>query len=212
MICFGISSHEVEEWLPSWTPKAKRDIDILASWFPKSKADDIIVRPACKSDFNPTTYVTRTQLNNLLAVLAIRELPIKSFYVRGMIIYVYITFTIVKGIASGFNTAAHNMYKYNHMYESRALNNYPDLFWWNLTRILPKNPPVPNAHREWRTRQNPVFHQYHKNCYRYRYRKPRYIPWDGSQNQPVMAYLHENGTDVTNGTWKRNMNSSPNAK
>ena len=22
LVCFGISSHEVEEWLPSWTPKA----------------------------------------------------------------------------------------------------------------------------------------------------------------------------------------------
>jgi len=22
LICFGLSSHETEEWLPSWTPKA----------------------------------------------------------------------------------------------------------------------------------------------------------------------------------------------
>ena len=24
----------------------------------------------------------------------------------------------------------------------------------------------------------------HKNVYRYRFRKPRYVPWDGSMNQP----------------------------
>ena len=34
LIAFGLSTHEMEEWLPSWTPKAKHDLDILASWFP----------------------------------------------------------------------------------------------------------------------------------------------------------------------------------
>jgi hypothetical protein len=98
---------------------------------------------------------------------------------------------------------------YNHQFHARALLNYPDLFWWNLTRTLPRNPPVPDAHKEWRTRQTPVFHQYHKTCYRYRMRKPRYVPWDGSQNQPVMPYLIDRGTDVINGTFKRNCNSTP---
>ena len=85
----------------------------------------------------------------------------------------------------------------------------PDLFFWNCTRVLPKNPPVPDAHREWRTRQHPVYHQYHKNVYRYRFRKPRYVQWDGSMNQPVMPYMHDNGTDVANGTFKRNCNTVP---
>ena len=59
LVCFGISSHEVEELLPSWTPKAQHDIDILASWFPKSKYEDIFVRPALKSDWNWTNYASR---------------------------------------------------------------------------------------------------------------------------------------------------------
>jgi hypothetical protein len=59
LVCFGISSHEVEEWLPSWTPKAQHDIDILASWFPKSKYEEILVRPALKSDWNWTNYASR---------------------------------------------------------------------------------------------------------------------------------------------------------
>ena len=101
---------------------------------------------------------------------------------------------------------------YNHRFHQRALQNYPDLLWWNLTRTLPKNPPVPDAHKEWRVRQTPVFHQYHKTCYRYRMRKPRYVPWDGSQNQPVMPYLIDTGTDVINGTFKRNPNTTAQLK
>ena len=59
LIAFGLSTHEVEEWLPEWTPKAKHDLSILASWFPKSKYNEIIVRPVSKSDWNPTSYATR---------------------------------------------------------------------------------------------------------------------------------------------------------
>ena len=43
-------------------------------------------------------------------------------------------------------------------------------------------------------------------------RKPRYIPWDGSQNQPVMPYMVDIGTDVINGTFKRNVNTVPQLK
>lgn len=58
-------------------------------------------------------------------------------------------------------------------------------------------------------RQTPVFHQYHRCVYRYRFRKPRYIQWDGTQSQPVMPYLNDTGTEVINGTFKRNPNSVP---
>ena len=208
LICFGLSSHEVEEWLPSWTPKAKRDLDILASWFPKSRFEDIVVRPVGKSDWDWTEYQTRAGLRTMLGVLAIRELPIKNFYVRCFLTYLYAHFFILKGIGRGL-TFQRPIVMYNHDFHNRALLNYPDLFWWNFCRELPKSPPVPNAHLEWRMRQTPVFHQYHKNCYRYRFRKPRYVPWDGSQNQPVMPFLHDEGTDVINGTFKRNVNTSP---
>lgn len=59
LICFGLSSHEVKEWLPEWTPQAKKELDILASWFPRSKANEMFVRPVEKSDFNWTNYATR---------------------------------------------------------------------------------------------------------------------------------------------------------
>ena len=59
LICFGLSSHEIEEWQPGWSDNAKKDLEILSSWFNASKADKMIVRPVEKSDFNWTNYATR---------------------------------------------------------------------------------------------------------------------------------------------------------
>ena len=170
-----------------------------------------VTRPVYKSDFNWTNYASRAQLRCLLGLLAIRELPIKSFYMRVGLSYAWITYFLLRGNGRGLRNNR-PIVMYNHPMHAKALINYPDLFFWNCTRVLPKNPPVPDAHREWRTRQNPVYHQYHKNVYRYRYRKPRYVQWDGSMNQPVMPYMHDNGTDVANGTFKRNCNSTPQLK
>merc|ERR1712147_14719 len=33
----------------------------------------------------------------------------------------------------------------NHATHAKSLANYPDLFYWNVSRVLPKNPPVPDA-------------------------------------------------------------------
>ena len=188
LVCFGISSHEIQEWTPGWTDKAKKDLDILQSWFPRHKADSMIVRPSERSDFNWTNYASRAQVRCLLGLMAIRELPIKSFYTRGILAYVWILYFVNRGLGRGLRYQR-PLVTYNNQFHFRALLNYPDLFWWNLCRTLPKNPPVPDAHREWRTRQTPVYHQAHKTVYRYRFRKPRYVPWDGSQSQPVMPYL-----------------------
>ena len=115
-----------------------------------------------------------------------------------MLGYAWITYFMIKGICRGMTNKP--QFLYNNDFHTKGLLNYPDLFWWNLTKVLPKNPPVPDAHREWRTRQTPVYHQYHRTTYRYRHRKPRYVPWDGSQNQPVMPYMVDIGTEVINGT------------
>merc|ERR1712153_269014 len=108
----------------------------------------------------------------------IRELPIKNFYVRCWLTYFWMMFFVSKGLGRGLRYQRPIVF-YNHQFHARALLNYPDLFWWNLTRVLPKNPPVPDSHREWRTRK-----------------------------QPVMPYLMDAGTDVINGTFKRNCNST----
>lgn len=101
LIAFGLSTHEMEEWLPSWTPKAKHDLDILASWFPKSKYEEIIVRPASKSDWNWTNYASRAQLRCLLGIAVIRELPIKNFYIRCWLSYFWLMFFVSKGLGRG---------------------------------------------------------------------------------------------------------------
>jgi hypothetical protein len=212
LVCFGISSHEIEEWRPNWTPKARREIEIVASWFKREDFQDYYIRHACRSDWNYTNYATRAQVQNLLALLAIRELPIKNFYARCWVMYFYVEFFMNRGIGRGFHRQKLPVTFYDNYFMRRDFLNYPDLLYWNIARVLPRNPPVPDAHREWRTRQFPVFHDYHRKVYRYRFRKPRYVPWDGSMNQPIMPYLHDQGTDVINGTWRRNTNSFPSRK
>ena len=210
LICFGIAEHTLEETMPTWTPQAESHMNILRSWFPRRKMEEVS-RPVYKSDQNWTNYATRAQVRCLLGLLVIRELPFKNFYCRVGLAWAWCTFFIARGLGRGLiNTRP--IVLYNQDIHMKALGNYPDLFYWNLTRVLPKNPPIPDAHREWQTRQNPVFHAYHKTCYRYRMRRARYVPWDGSMNQPVMPYLHDNGTNVINGTFKRQTNSVPQLK
>jgi hypothetical protein len=146
-----------------------------------------------------------------LTLLVIRELPIKNFYVRCWIAYFYGIYFVVRGNARGL-IQQRPLVLYSHQMHLKALVNMPDLFFWTTCKVLPKPNPMPDAHREWRTRQTPVFHQYHKTTYRYRMRKPRYIQWDGSMNQPIMPYMVDIGTDVINGTFKRNCNSTPQLK
>lgn len=176
-------------------------------WFPKGKHLEV-TRPVYKSDFNWTNYASRAQMRVVLGLLAIRELPIKNFYARAGLAYLWVIYYIVRGGGRGLR---HNrpIVMWNHTFNTKALVNHPDLLQWTLTRVLPKNPPIPDANREWAVRQQPVYHQYHKNVYRYRWRSPRYIRWDGSQNQPIMPYLHDHGTEVNNGTFKRNVATTP---
>ena len=101
LICFGLSAHEVKEWIPEWTPKAQKELDILSSWFPRKKADEIITRPAEKSDWNWTNYATRAQVRCLLGLAVIRELPIKNFYIRCWISYAYLAFFVSRGLGRG---------------------------------------------------------------------------------------------------------------
>jgi hypothetical protein len=123
----------------------------LKSWFPRSKYNDILVRPVNKSDWNWTNYATRAQLRVGLGMLVIRELPIKNFYIRCWITYFYLMFFVSKGLGRGLRYQR-PIVMYNNIHHSRVMANYPDLLWWNLGRVLPKNPPVPNPDREWRTR------------------------------------------------------------
>ena len=205
-----MSEHTLEESMPTWTPQAERHFAVLRSWFPRRKMDEV-TRPVYRSDWNWTNYASRAQVRVALGLAVIRELPVKNFYARCCLAYVWCMWFVIRGLGRGLRTNR-PIVLYNHAFHAKTLANYPDLFYWNVTRVLPKNPPVPDAHREWRTRQNPVYHQYHKTSWRYILRKPRYVQWDGTMSQPTMPYMNDNGTDVTNGTFKRQCNSVPQLK
>lgn len=180
MVCFGVSEDVLEERHPMYTEQAKHDIGILYSWFPKRNMDDMI-RPAYRSEWNFTWDATRANIRCGLGLFVIRELPIKNFYTRIGIGYLYCTYFIIKGIGRGM-FASKPTFVYNNEFHTKGLLNHPDLFWWNLTRVLPKDPMAPDAMLMWKLPQQQVYHQYHRAVYRYRWRRPRFVQWDGSMN------------------------------
>ena len=210
LLCFGLSEHDLTEMMPKWSETAQKDINLLRSWF-SNKGEDLLARPAYKSDFNMNIDLWRAQLRFALGGLLIRELPIKNFFARVFIIYIYGCYFLGRGLSKGLRPEKPAVY-YMTDYSIKPLLNRPDLFKWSLCRVLPKVPVVNNVTKDWRARQQPVFHQYHRTTYRYRMRKPRYVPWDGTMSQPVMPFLIDDGTDVINGTFRRNPNTDPEFK
>ena len=63
----------------------------------------------------------------------------------------YCVFFVLRGLGRGLRYNR-PIVMYNQGIHAKALVNYPDLFYWNVGKVLPKNPPVPDAHREWKTR------------------------------------------------------------
>lgn len=178
--------------------------DLFKSYTP----DQLLPRPAHNSTFSELNHGARSKARFLIALALVRELPIKNFYARSFVVY----FTLSYGIFSLFGRG-HMQYRtkyyYDHPFFFKPLQNFPDLLWWTQARAVPSLFIREDTHMNWRTWQTPVFHQVHRSTYRYRYRRPRYLPWDGTMSQPVMPYLHDHGTGVINGTWKFHTNTSP---
>lgn len=209
LMCFGIAVHETEEFKQPLSPKAEKELAILRSWFPAGCTARMLTRPAYKSDFNFSDYSTRAQVRTLIACMVIRELPVKNFYSRCWLMYFYLLWFVHNGVGRGLFYSS-PIVTYAHPFNIKPLLNYPDLFWWKFFKTAPTNPPMPDPHKSWSVRQKPVYHQYQRTTYRYRKRRPRYVQWDGSMNQPVMPFLHDHGTNVPNGTFKRNCMSTAN--
>jgi hypothetical protein len=209
LLCFGLSEHTLTENMPRFSEKAQKDIEVLKALYDKN--EDLLCRPAYKSDFTLGTDINRAKMRLLLGGLIIRELPIRSFTARCVIIYLYATYFIGRGIGKGFRDYKPVVH-YLTPYAKRVLTNHPDFFDFALGRVLPKIPITTTPNREWRMKQQPVYHQYHRCTYRYRLRQPRYIPWDGTMSQPVMPFLIDDSTGVINGTFRRNPNTTPECK
>jgi len=151
MVCFGVSEDVMEERNPIYTEQAKHDISIMYSWFPRRNMDDVI-RPAYRSDWNFVEDANRANVRCGLGLFVIRELPIKSFYTRFAIGYLYINYFLIKGIGRGmFDTKPG--FHWNNELHTKGLLNHPDLFWLNLTRVLPKDPMAPDAMLLWKLPQ-----------------------------------------------------------
>ena len=205
LVCFGMSEHEFAEHNKEWSPQAERDLAIVATWCKRRSCEDI-VRPVYRSDNSAEeTAANRAYIRCGLAWAALRELPIKSFYVRAGVMYFAAAYWLTLGLGPsvlGFKL----MSVYNTEKNTKMMLNYPDLFWWCTTSVCPQMPPVPDVSTQWKTRQRQAYHPYHNQVYRYRFRKPRFVQWDGSMNQPVMPFLHDRGTGVMNGTFRINAN------
>ena len=146
------------------------------------------------------------QFQTIVALGALRELPIKNFYYRSIVIWLGVWWGVSR-LWGRIYLSNRPVTIYNHEYLFKRLINYPDLYAWTLGRVVPTYYIRENPIVKWTSMQKPAFCQYHKNVYRYRYRKPRYIPWDGTMSQPVIPYINDMGTGVINGTWKyRNTN------
>lgn len=208
LLCFGLSEHSLTEHLPKFSEKALKDIKVIKGRLSK---EDLLPRPAFNSAWSQNIDLWRAQLRLGLGALIIRELPIRSFVSRCVIMYAYVVYFLGRGLSKGLRDVKPSQH-YLQPYAIKNLVNRPDLFKMALTRVVPKVPFAGNAHNEWKLKQTPVYHQYHRTTYRYRMRKPRYVGWDGTMHQPVMPFFIDDSTGVINGTFRRNPNTNPNLK
>lgn len=81
----------------------------------------------------------------------------------------------------------------------------PDLKDALFSKVLNTRPPSRDPHVYWKMIQKPIFYQYQHNATSYILRKPRYIKWDGTQNQPILPFKDDQDTGVSNWTYRRNL-------
>ena len=204
-ICFGISEHLVQEYFPTLSQRARRDIQSVYGLMFTTK-DLALQRPAGDSTAYPGIYNQRFMIQTIIGLLALRELPIKNFYYRSIVFWLGFHWGVER-LWGRHIFGKRPLTLYNHEFYFKQLINFPDLFAWSIGRTVPTYYIRENPHIMWSANQKPVHVQYHKNVYRYRYRNPRYVPWDGTMSQPIMPYINEMGTGVINGYWKhRNTN------
>jgi len=100
LLCFGLSEHTLSENTPRFSEKAQKDLEVISALF--NNNEDLLSRPAFKSDFTLATDFNRAKLRLILGGLFIRELPIKSLTARCVIMYFYVTYFIGRSLAKGF--------------------------------------------------------------------------------------------------------------
>ncbi len=140
--------------------------------------------------------------------MILRELPIVNPWARATIMYFSVMWFIIGGVGRGLYRTRPMVQEMSE-WRLKRLINIPDLYYLSMGNVVPSLYPRHMPDYQWRLHQTPVYHEYHKTTYRYRLRKPRMVPWDGTMNQPVMPFLDDTFSNVVNGTWKVNTNSDP---
>ena len=140
--------------------------------------------------------------------MALREMPIVNPWARATIMYFAAMWFIFGGVGRGLSKTRPQILETDNWLENR-MKNFPELYRFMRSSAVPSLYPKHVPYLQWRLHQTPVFHEYHKTTYRYRLRRPRFVPWDGTMSQPVMPFLDDELTGVINGTWKINTNSDP---
>lgn len=115
-------------------------------------------------------------LRSALFYMIIRELPIVNQWARATIMGVALGWFLFSGVGRGL-IANRPMIQNLGEYRFKRLLNIPDLLFFTHGNVIPSHLPKHRPHLQWKTHQTPVYHEYHRTTYRYKLRKPRYIPW-----------------------------------
>jgi hypothetical protein len=143
------------------------------------------------SDYNHLREGTVRFAKVALLLLFLRELPLKNFYARSFVVGTTIWYLWIYHWRYG-DTQRAPVY-YPTLKDADEFDNYPLLREMVLKRIANKTPsPTKLESDYWWQHQSPVFYMHHFKHYRYIFRRPRVVQWDGTYNQPIFPYTKNN--------------------
>jgi hypothetical protein len=149
-LCFGVSEHVLKEYFPILSEKAQKEIKQITGWLNGLSLEQAFPKPASDSTFNELHDSWRAKARIGIAMLLLREMPIKNFYARSTMFYFLFSFGVWSIFFRGENRNKAKVV-YNHEYFMRPLRNHPDLFWWTYARKLPTLYIREDTHMNWRT-------------------------------------------------------------
>ena len=136
-----------------------------------------------------------------LLLFFLRELPLKHFYARAFVIGM--TYHLLWLKQWKFFTGSQNLpIYYMNDRDKKEFDNYP-MLWEIVAKKVDHRlyNPVWQESDYWWAHQYPIFYMHHFKHYRYVFRKPREVQWDGTFNQPIFPYMKNNNRTafVSNG-------------
>ena len=174
-----MAEHKLKEELPEISQRLKKDIEFVSCYLSQlrlASQHDFTWRPTSNSTWNPQTSTYRMVLRSALLYMVLREMPIVNPWARAVIMFVSMSWFLASGVGRGL-VATRPMIQSLGEWRYKRLLNIPDLLFLSHGNVVPSHFPRNNPHLQWKTYQTPVYHEYHRTTYRYRMRRPRYVPW-----------------------------------